>query len=232
MTRQAVCGLSSQPPPPRGRRHPNTATPLNFLPHPFIHPLHTKITSNTQPTTPSSTQLLDATTFFLSTVFLEARLHRGSLHSYSTGFEAIVTFGAASATPGNKSTDAYRCAVALLKSLTNNTDAKVNVGLASGVSVCGEVGLTHMSTFAVIGEVIPAASEACDAAVTSGVPIVAPSQFRYLFRCLPSTQLELPRGSNTDLFSLARAPRRYSAEDEMCDDVSTSDVSIDVLETE
>eukprot|EP00754_Rhynchopus_humris_P016278 Rhum_TRINITY_DN14506_c10_g1::Rhum_TRINITY_DN14506_c10_g1_i2::g.95461::m.95461 len=178
--------------------------------------------------------LLDATTFFLSTVFVEARLHRGSLHSYSTGFEAIVTFGAANdSTPGNRATDAYRCAVALLKSLSHKTDAKVNVGLASGVSVCGEVGLTHMSTFAVIGEVIPAASEACNAAVSNGVPIVAPSQFRYLFRCLQSAQLEVPQGANADLFSLPRAPRRYSAEEEMCDDdVSTSDVSIDVLETE
>ena len=146
-------------------------------------------------------------------MFLEAKLYRGVLHSFDTGYEVVVTFGAADGTHKNNTevADAYKCAVALHKALETESHGAVNIGLSSGVSVVGNLGTANRLAFSVVGDVIPQARQACTAAALFEHAIVAAADFRFSFTYLTATPIEEAplQSAGLQLFSLPLTSRQY-----------------------
>ncbi|KAJ9447551.1 hypothetical protein DIPPA_22274 [Diplonema papillatum] len=124
----------------------------------------------------ASQEIVESTTWLLSTVFIEAKSHRGVAHSFDTGFEVVLTFGSNSTS--NPHVDAYECALSLHDRLigcppTHRQNRDVYIGLAYGKGVLGAVGAGGRLAYAVTGNVLASAREACDKAVLTGARVVS-----------------------------------------------------------
>eukprot|EP01061_Rhynchopus_euleeides_P001770 TRINITY_DN11298_c0_g2_i1.p1 TRINITY_DN11298_c0_g2~~TRINITY_DN11298_c0_g2_i1.p1 ORF type:complete len:208 (+),score=54.57 TRINITY_DN11298_c0_g2_i1:133-756(+) len=181
--------------------------------------------------------ILESSSAFLSAVFLEAKLYRGVLHSFDTGFEVTVTFGTAgSVNSGTEVADAYKCAVALRKVFQGDRYGVVHLGLASGVAVVGNLGTANRLAFSIVGDVLPGARQACTAAALYDHPVVATGDFRFSFTYLAAHPLEEGpwQSSKLQLFSLPVTSRQYcmsSVGDAMDSDAEVScseDISVRV----
>ena len=111
-------------------------------------------------------------------MFTEAKSFRGVIHSFDTGFEVVVTFGAVvdpqyPKSITNSASDAYACAVALSRKFRSNSTPLVGIGMASGPAIVGNLGAGDRLAFSIVGPVLHVARMACEHSLLSGETIVA-----------------------------------------------------------
>eukprot|EP01064_Diplonema_japonicum_P023281 TRINITY_DN33713_c0_g1_i1.p1 TRINITY_DN33713_c0_g1~~TRINITY_DN33713_c0_g1_i1.p1 ORF type:complete len:605 (+),score=121.32 TRINITY_DN33713_c0_g1_i1:36-1850(+) len=147
--------------------------PLDLMKR-YIAALTIKLNPSVDPVTSEAQDIVSTTNAFLSTVFIEAKSYRGVIHTFDTGYEVVVTFGAAKASK-NPASDAYACAGSVLNRLKHEA---VHVGISAGPAVIGNLGAGGRLCFAVTGEVISKSRQGCCSAIENSVPLVGCAHFR------------------------------------------------------
>eukprot|EP00755_Sulcionema_specki_P001742 Sspe_Gene.117425::Locus_108591_Transcript_1_1_Confidence_1.000_Length_2423::g.117425::m.117425 len=116
---------------------------------------------------------------FLKVLFIEARSHRGVMHSFDAGYEAVITFG--TVTPSRTvATDALACASAIVHGLSDPGYKKAKgienqscfIGVSVAESVVGNMGAGGRLAFSIAGPALHRARVACDVAEQLDVPII------------------------------------------------------------